>query len=111
MKEKVYIAGPYSKGDVLANVHKAIKVANDLAKLGFYPFVPHLLHYWHELYPLGYDFCCEIDNEYLLVCDAVIRIPGESPGSDAEEDLARKNDIPVFYNIYEVKEYFEEVNV
>lgn len=41
MREKIYVAGPYTKGDVAENVHKAFKAANDLADLGFAPFVPH----------------------------------------------------------------------
>ena len=41
MVAKVYIAGPYTKGDVALNVRKAYEAANQLADLGFAPFVPH----------------------------------------------------------------------
>lgn len=107
MKIKIYVAGPYTKGNVEENVNKAIDLADKLSKIGFMPFVPHLLHFWHLRHELTYDFCCELDNEYLLVCDALIRIPGESAGSDAEEKLAYTNNIPVFYTIEDVKQYFE----
>ncbi len=107
MKKKIYVAGPYTKGDVEQNVYNAIVLANELKELGFLPFVPHLLHYWHLKFPLSYEFCCELDNEYLLCCDALIRIPGESLGSDAEEKLAMSRGIPVFYTIEDLVEYYQ----
>lgn len=35
---RVYVAGPYTKGDVAVNVRNAYEAANRLADLGFAPF-------------------------------------------------------------------------
>ena len=37
-------------------MHNAFKAANDLADLGFAPFVPHFTHFWHLLFPRPYEF-------------------------------------------------------
>jgi hypothetical protein len=95
-KIKVYVAGPYTKGDVAVNVRNAFAAAEELAGHGFYPFVPHYSHFWHMFFPHPYPFWMDMDREWLLVCDAVLRIPGESSGADDEVDLARVRRIPVF---------------
>jgi len=96
---KVYVAGPYSQGDVAVNVRNAFEAANKLANLGFAPFVPHATHFWHMLFPRPYEFWLELDNEFLSCCDAIYRLPGQSNGSDKEVKLAVKLGIPVFYSI------------
>ena len=101
-KKKIYVAGPYTNGDVAENVHKAIKAANDLADLGFMPFLPHLTHFWHLQHQRPYKFWCELDNAFLPYCDALLRLPGESNGADAEVELAEKLGIPIFYSIKDV---------
>ena len=106
MKAKIYVAGPYTKGDVEANVRRAITAANDLADLGYAPFLPHLTHYWHIQHYRPYDFWCDLDNQFLPHCDGLLRLSGESSGSDAEEALARSLGIPVFYTIAELDAHF-----
>ena len=51
MIARIYIAGPYTNGDVAVNVRTAYEAANQLADLGFAPFVPHATHFWHMLFP------------------------------------------------------------
>lgn len=92
---KVYIAGPYSKGDVAQNVRTAITTADALAARHFCPYVPHLTHFWHLLSPKPYDWWLEYDAIWLLQCEAVYRIPGESNGADQEVRLAQTAGIPV----------------
>ena len=99
MREKIYVAGPYTKGDVAINVHNAIKTANDLANLGFAPFVPHFTHFWHMLFPHPYEFWCKQDMEWLERCDAIVRLPGESSGADAEVERARELGLPVYLGL------------
>ena len=41
-KLKVYIAGPYTKGDVVANVREAMNVAEICFNAELVPFIPHL---------------------------------------------------------------------
>ena len=53
---KIYIAGPYTKGDVAQNVRNAIHAGNLAAHFGHTPFIPHLTHFWHMLCPNEYEF-------------------------------------------------------
>ena len=41
MIARIYVAGPYTNGEVAINVRNAYEAANQLAELGFAPFVPH----------------------------------------------------------------------
>lgn len=75
------------------NVHEALRVGTELMKLGFCPFVPHATVLWDMVFPMHYDKWCEYDNEWVKVCDVVLRIPGESKGGDAECSLARASGI------------------
>ena len=100
----VYIAGPYTKGDVAQNVHNAIKVADELVELGHIPYIPHLTHFWHLVSPRPYNFWTEYDMVWLEKCDCVLRISGESLGADLEVDKARKLGKLVYYNIHAIVE-------
>jgi len=96
---KIYIAGPYSNGDVAINVKIAIGAGERLAQVGFTPFIPHLSHFWHLLFPHEYSSWLAQDLEWLEQCDAVLRLPGKSKGADAEVKHAQEIGIPVFYNM------------
>ena len=109
MKAKIYVAGPYTKGDVAINVRTAFEMANKLADLGFAPFVPHSTHFWHMMFPRPYEFWLDLDNEFLPCCQAVLRLPGESSGADKEVLLAQTKNIPVFYDINALVEHFKEI--
>jgi hypothetical protein len=110
MRERIYVAGPYSLGDVAENVHKAFKAANDLADLGFAPFVPHFTHFWHLLFQRPYEFWLELDNQFLPCCQAVLRLPGQSIGADKEVALAERFGIPVFHDIPTLDAYFRRTS-
>ncbi len=105
---RVYVAGPYSKGDVAVNVRKAVLAADFLRDSGFAPFIPHLTHFWHMLAPRPYEDWLDLDNQFLPACDAVLRIPGESSGADKEVALAESLGIPVFFSHSELGEHFDE---
>jgi hypothetical protein len=105
---RIYIAGPYTKGDVAVNVRNAFEAASRLADLGFAPFVPHGTHFWHMMFPRPYEFWLELDNEFLPCCAAVLRLPGESSGADKEVQLASKLGIPVFTSIDRLTEHFRD---
>src|SRR5450759_4984708 len=107
MKARVYVAGPYSQGDVAVNVRNAYAAANHLADLGFAPFVPHATHFWHLLFPRPYEFWLELDNQFLPCCQAVLRLPGPSSGADREVALAASIGIPVFTDIDALETTFE----
>jgi hypothetical protein len=103
---KPYIASPYSKGDVAINVKRQLDCANELMNLGFAPFVPLLSHFLHLANPRPYQDWINLDKAWVLVCDCVLRLPGESSGADGEVQLALDNNIKVFYSIDELKEYY-----
>lgn len=106
MSVKIYVAGPYSKGDIEANVNVAIDAADRLMDLGFIPFNP-LLNHFHEMrHSRHYEDWMTLDLAFLPVCHAVLRNPGESPGADREVALAESLGIPVFKAIAELDEHF-----
>jgi hypothetical protein len=93
---RVYVAGPITKGNTMHNIYKAIKAGDELLELGFAPFIPHVTCLWDIVSPHTYEQWCKWDNEWLKQCQAVLRIPGESVGADAECELAAQLGIPVF---------------
>jgi hypothetical protein len=99
---RVYVAGPYTTGDPVLNVRAAIEAAERLIDAGHTPYVPHLTMLWHLVSPKPYEDWIAHDLEWLAVCDAVLRIPGDSGGADLETSEARGGDIPVFTRIEDI---------
>lgn len=99
---RIYVAGPYTKGDVEKNVKEAIFIGDWIAAFGHTVFIPHLTHFWHKQHPHEYDFWLKQDLEWLKLCDAVFRIEGESKGADDEVTWARLHDKPVYYDVSEI---------
>jgi hypothetical protein len=93
---RVYVSGPYTKGDVVLNVRRAIEAGNWLAAKGHVPFIPHLSHFWHMLFPQPYEFWMAQDMNWISACDAMVRLPGESSGADREVAAAKKLGMPVY---------------
>lgn len=102
-KTKVYVAGPYSSAPE-ANTDAAIEWGNELLAAGYVPFIPHLVHFWHERFPGSYEQWMGYVTEFLLTCDVVLRIPGESPGAERELQIARKHSMPIFYHLQDLLE-------
>ena len=110
--KRIYIAGPYSGPtiwDVQQNVNQAKIMASNIIDLGHAPFCPHLSHYIEVKFPKPYLTWLEIDNEFVKVCDALIRIPGASSGSDKEVALAESLGIPVFFELQDLIEYLSPI--
>ncbi len=107
MIARIYIAGPYSQGDVAVNVRTAYEAANRLADLGFAPFVPHATHFWHMIFPRKYEFWLELDNQFLPCCNGLLRLPGASSGAEKEVKLAESLGIPVFFDIQTLASHFQ----
>ena len=99
---KIYVAGPYSKGDVAINVRDAILAGDFVAAIGHVPFIPHLTHFWHLVQPHPYEFWLEQDMEWLKVCDAILRLEGDSAGADKEVERAKANGICVYYSLSDI---------
>jgi hypothetical protein len=100
--KRIYIAGPYTKGDVALNVRAAFAMASDLADRGFAPFVPHATHFWHLLFPRPYADWLRLDLAFLPTCHALIRLPGESSGADGEVAEAIRLGLPVYHSLAEL---------
>jgi hypothetical protein len=99
---KIYIAGPYTKGDVALNVRAAIFAGSHVANLGHIVFIPHLTHFWHLLTPEKYDFWMKQDEAWLRECDALLRIGGESSGADKEMSIAEKLGLIIYHSVFEI---------
>ena len=100
----VYIAAPLTPSveahtSLRWNLSVVFSCADFLLAFGYVPFVPHALYLWEEYSPKGYERWMALDFEYLSGCDALLRLPGVSPGADREEAYARENGIPVFTNL------------
>lgn len=96
---RIYVAGPYSKGDVFANIRRAVQAGTALIKRGHSPFVPHLTGFWDFLTPLDYEEWLAYDMEWVRVCDAILRLPGESSGADREVAFAKELGKPVYFAV------------
>ena len=103
-KPIVYLAGPYSKPDPVENMHRAIKIADNLLDVCV-PMVPHLTGTWHMVSPKPYETWLELDLAHMERCDAVYRFHGESSGADAEVEHAAKLNMPVFFAEHELREW------
>ncbi len=104
MKQLVYIAAPYTKGDVAVNVHNVIEVADKLVDAGYMVYVPHLTHFWHIISPKPWEFWIELDSYILPYCTVVLRLAGDSEGADREVEQAKVYHIPVFYDVHDLME-------
>ena len=104
---KVYIASPYTIGDAAVNVRNQLLCADELMNLGFCPFAPLYTHFQHMFRPRSYEDWCTFDNEWVTVCDCVLRLPGESKGADAEVKLALSLRRPVFTSIDELRNHYK----
>lgn len=100
----IYIASPYTIGDVAVNVRTQMIVADNLMNYGYCPIIPLLSHFQHMHKPRDYEEWLRIDFEKLLRSDAVIRLPGKSIGADREVVFAKENNIPVFFGF---EDFFE----
>jgi len=61
-------------------------------------------HAWDT--DLTYDTWLDCDLPWVEVCDAVLRLPGESAGADRECNHARSKDIPVYDSVDELLDWF-----
>src|SRR5690349_24552065 len=99
MSLKVYIAGPYTEGDVAVNVRNAMTAGIEVLKAGHFPFVPHLSHFLHMQCPMSYGTWIALDNASLPHSDALVRLPGGPLGADREGEFAQAIEVPVYYSV------------
>jgi hypothetical protein len=91
----LYVAGPYTRDDPVANTHRAVKVATALyERTPYVPVVPHLTLLWHLIDPQPVDHWYAYDLHLLARCDRIVRLPGPSTGADREMAEADRLRIP-----------------
>lgn len=97
-KRLVYVAGPLTTGNQDRNVNRAVKVADNIRAWGGVPIIPHLSTIWAMISDRhwSYEDWMEVDFAYIKRCDALYRMPGDSPGADREVRYAESLGIPVF---------------
>lgn len=102
---KVYVASPYTKGDVAKNVKAQMDAVDRLYGMGLNAFWPLHSHFQHMVHPRDYNFWMKIDYDWIDACDVILRLPGVSEGADMESEYAEKRDIPVFTNFLDLEYY------
>lgn len=106
-KLKVYIASPYTLGDVAQNVKVQIDAANRIMDYGGVPFAPLMAHFHHLIHPRTYEEWMEWDLQWLEACDCVLRLPGESSGADREVQRADELGKSIFFSFDALKRYLD----
>ncbi len=115
-KQRVYIAGPISHGDLRTNIRQGTEAAINLMKLGYAPLCPMLACYMSGDTPtidgFGTDHptnCgfnhkewLDCDLPWVAVSDLLLRLPGESKGADMEVKHATELGIPVYHSVQEI---------
>lgn len=104
----VYVAGPYSGGNVSRNVQKALQQGDIIYDMGALPFVPHLCHLWDLVTPQAYVYWLRMDMEWLDRVDALFRLEGVSPGADEEVKKCEGLGIPVFTDIFKLQDWIDD---
>lgn len=103
---KVYIASPYTKGDVAINVKAQLDCVNELMNIGYAPFAPLYSHFQHMAHPRPYEDWLKVDLEWVEACDCLLRLEGESKGADGEVEHAKLLNMPVFYSIQDLNKCY-----
>jgi hypothetical protein len=111
----VYIASPYTHGWMPTNVRRQMDMGNKLMDLGYYPMIPLLSHFMEVFTSRTEEEWLELDFVWIKRCDALLRLKPldengneiTSPGGDREVQVALDNNIPVFYSIEELNDYFK----
>lgn len=96
---RVYIASPYTLGDVAENVRAQLYAAEELREHGFLPHIPLLSHFWHLIIPHEYEYWMKICLEEVTYTDALLRLPGVSRGAEREVARAKELGIPIFHSV------------
>ena len=94
----VYVAGPLTS-DPMGGARNAILAGIALEALGFIAYVPHASLLWEMVQPRDYETWIRHCFAWLSRCDCLLRLPGESSGSDREVEEAKRLRLPVFWHV------------
>lgn len=104
---KIYISGPRDT-DIPVQTTQAMAGVDFFLDRGFMPFCPHWFFLQHKLYPRSDEEWEQLAAGFLVECDALFRISGESELADREVRLATASGIPVFVDIESLLAFFNE---
>ena len=102
------------------NVETAMVVATKLLSAGCHVILPHLNmfleQFWNDTegWPDGKwstDQWLEWDYHMLSLCDVVLRLEGDSPGSDRETAFAMGRGIPIKNSVNELLRWKEKLEL
>lgn len=94
---RIYVAGPFEiSGKINHNVRSALEAGARIMRHGHAPYVPHPSYFFDLIHPFSREKWLEVDRQWLLASDCVLRLPGESPGVELEVRWAEEAGIPVF---------------
>jgi hypothetical protein len=121
LKPTVYIASPYTKGDVAMNTHFQCRIFDRLLSDGkVLPVAPLWSHFQHMIFPRPYGDWIRYDQEMLRLYDCCLRLPAtvpaqeyeqwDSTGADAEVEAFEQLGRPVFYSIADLYEWVDQQN-
>lgn len=96
---RVYVAGPYTKGDRSENVRRAMTATIELMDAGHEPFCPILSHFLDLFFPRPWGEWLRVDLAWVEVSEALVKLPGESVGADREAVRAETIGIPVYHSV------------
>lgn len=102
---KVYIASPYWDENYVTryeNVVRQMQAADALMSEGYMAFWPLHSHFVSQHFHRDESEWLEISLQWVLVCDVLLRLPGDSNGADTEVKLAEEKGIPVFHSLEEL---------
>lgn len=111
MKKLIYLAGPITNGGEKYNwaaIRHAEEVAVTLEARGYAVHCPQSSARWPGADTIPWQSWVESGKAWVKVCDAVLRLPGESMGADLEVDYADAKGIPVVGSIEDLDKLFKE---
>ena len=110
--KRIYIAGAYSADNVITvldNMREGMRFATKVFLIGYSPFCPWLdFHFQlmlHDNERLSVEDYYKYSIDWLEVSDAILLVPGweKSKGTLSEIRKGKELNIPIFYNIDELK--------
>lgn len=124
MRKRIYIAGAYSDDNVLGvlrNIGRGQHFATQLFLHGFAPFCPwfdkeFVIRCWRHEFTVQQFLDYSI--VWLDVADCMFVVPNvkglkdwqKSAGTLKEIEYARTHNIPIFYSVTEIDEYYNKQN-
>jgi hypothetical protein len=106
----IYIASAYTAStaeQIENNIRTQIWAGHAVIDMGHVPVVPNLNHFMDAIQRRTYSEWMACDFALIKRCDAVLRLPGHSPGADREVELAQGIGLPVLKSLSELREWLK----